>query len=141
MDDRFDSSGPAALPWGPFALWQANWQMLNQWQQAWLHLCLPGAAGKLPGMPAGWPGPEALLAALAPFLPKIEASVVPVEPEGRLAGADRAARLTLRMTLPGGPAFGQGEVLLVDAVVAHAAGRDAARLGGGGHPAGLSGKR
>lgn len=141
MDQHFDAGSPAAMPWGPFALWQANWQMLGQWQQAWLQLCLPGLGGKLPGVLPDWPGPEAVLAALAPFLPKIEASVVPIEPEGRLAGADRAARLSLRMTLPGAPAFGLGEVLLVDAVIAHATGGAATRLGAAEGPAGLPVKR
>lgn len=129
MDESFDPQSQAGIAWGPFTFWQAGWQMLGSWQQAWFNLCLPGAGGQA-ARQSGWPGPEAFLATFMPFVPKIEASVVPIEPEGRLAGADRAARVTLRMTLPAMPAYGGGDVLLIDAVVAQASGGAAMRLGG-----------
>lgn len=136
MDNLFDAKALASLPWSPLALWQANMQMLSNLQQSWLQMWIPGKGGangspsRLPGLMNGqWSVPEPLLAALMPFMPKIEASITPLQKEGKLAGAEDASRVTMRMTMPGLGGGNASEILLVDAVVARAAGENSLRLG------------
>lgn len=149
MENLFDARTLASLPWSPIALWQANLQMMSNLQQTWLNLLMPGKAGKeggtgrpgFPGLNGQWVTPEPFLAALMPFMPKIEATITPLKPEGRLAGAEDASRVTMRMTVPGLGGQNATEVLLVDAVVARAAGgEDTLRLKNSDLPAVLSKK-
>lgn len=118
MEHPFDARALANLPWSPFALWQANLQMLSNMQQAWLHMLTPGKAGAN----GQWASPEPFLAAFMPFMPKIEATITPLKKEGKLSGVEDASRVTMRMTVPGLVGQRGQEVLLVDAVVARAAG-------------------
>lgn len=118
MENIFNSQGMANLPWSPFALWQANLQMMTNLQQAWLHMLMPGksvADGR-------WIAPEPFMSAFMPFMPKIEATITPLKKEGKLAGVEDASRVTMRLTVPALGGKTGSEILLVDAVVARAAG-------------------
>lgn len=140
MENLFNPQALNGMPWAP----AAYWQMLSNWQQAWLHLFMPGGRnadeGGLAGLmqiPGWWASSENLLAALMPFMPRIEANITPLKTEGSLADANDAARITMRMTVPGLGGQAVGEVLLVDAVVARAVGEDRLRLGSTDLPAAL----
>lgn len=122
MENPFDTRALAGLPWSPIALWQANLQMLNNLQQAWLHMFL---SGKSP-VDGRWMSPEPFLAAFMPFMPRIEATITPLKKEGKLAGVDEASRVTMRLTMPGLGERDSPEILLVDAVVARASGAEQA---------------
>ena len=120
MENPFDAKALANLPWSPFALWQANLQMFSNLQQAWLHAFLSGKSA----MDGQWASPEPLMAAFMPFMPKIEATITPLKKEGKLADADDAARVTMRLSMPGMGGPKTSEILLVDAVVVRAAGSE-----------------
>ncbi|MDD5296892.1 MAG: hypothetical protein PHU46_08270 [Rhodocyclaceae bacterium] len=99
----------------PLALMQGWWQMGAEMQKNWLGLWQQGMAAGLPA--AAWmPG----------GLPKVEARITPLETRGALAGMDAAARVSLRMAMPG--CLGPAEMLLVEAVVARAPASDAPML-------------
>lgn len=147
MNNLFDPRTLASLPWTPLAMWQANMQIMNSLQQSWLQMCMPGMAamdGALSGSMAGLPGlngrwslPEPFMMGLLPFMPRIEASITPLKREGKLAGAEDASRVTMRMTVPGLGGQKTSEILLVDAVVARAAGEESLRLDSADLPAAL----
>lgn len=122
MEHPFDAKALANLPWSPFALWQANLQMLSNIQQAWLHMFLSGKSA----MDGQWATPEPLMGAFMPFMPKVEATITPLKKEGKLANVDDAARVTMRLTMPGLGVAKASEILLVDAVVVRAAGGERA---------------
>ncbi|HZX31692.1 MAG TPA: hypothetical protein VFF03_10095 [Rhodocyclaceae bacterium] len=142
MQDLFDAKALTSFPWSPIALWQANLQMLSNLQQSWMQMMLPGKEAMDGGLMKGqWTTAQPLLAAFMPFLPKIEATITPLKKEGGLAGADDASRVTMRLTMPGFGGTNASEILLVDAVVARAAGgEDALRLGKSDLPAALTKK-
>lgn len=142
MQDLFEAKALASFPWSPIALWQANLQMLSNLQQSWMQLVMPGKETLEGGLMKGqWSTAQPLMAALMPFLPKIEATITPLKKEGGLAGADDASRVTMRLTMPGFGGKNASEILLVDAVVARAAGgEDALRLGKSDLPAALTKK-
>jgi len=131
MQDLFDARALANLPWSPIALWQANLQMMSNLQQTWLQMVMPGKEAMEGGLMKGpWSATQPILTALMPFMPRIEATITPLKKEGGLAGADDASRVTMRLTMPGLGGQNSAEILLVDAVVARAAGgEDALRLG------------
>lgn len=129
MQDLFDARALASLPWSPIALWQANLQMMSNMQQTWLQMVMPGKDGVVRGQKGQWSTAQPLLNAMMPFLPRIEATITPLKKEGGLAGAEDASRVTMRLTMPGFGGQNSSEILLVDAVVARAAGgEDALRL-------------
>lgn len=140
MDNLFDPRAMANLPWSPIALWQANLQMMSNLQQSWMHMVMPGKDSMAGGLMKGsWSSAQPLLNAMMPFMPKIEATITPLKKEGGLAGADDASRVTMRLTMPGFGGQNASEILLVDAVVARAAGgEDALRLGKSDLPAALA---
>lgn len=142
MQELFDPKALASLPWSPIALWQANLQMMSNMQQTWMQMVMPGRGMTEGGpQPGPWSTAQPFLAALMPFLPRIEATITPLKKEGGLAGADEASRVTMRLTLPGLGGGNTSEILLVDAVVARAAGgEDALRLGRSDLPAALAKK-
>ena len=142
MPDMFDAKALASLPWSPIALWQANLQMISNLQQTWMQMVMPGREATEGGpLQGAWFTAQPFLAALMPFLPRIEATITPLEKKGGLAGADEASRVTMRLTLPGLGGRNASEILLVDAVVARAAGgEDALRLGKSDLPAALARK-
>lgn len=142
MQDLFDTKALASLPWSPIALWQANMQMLSNLQQSWMQMMMPGKEAMDGGLMKGhWSTAQPLMSALMPFMPKIEATITPLKKEGGLAGADDASRVTMRLTMPGFGGRNASEILLVDAVVARAAGgEDALRLGKSDLPAALTKK-
>lgn len=124
MRELFDARALASLPWSPIALMQANLQMMSNLQQTWLQMMTPGRDAMTAGLAGHWTNAQPMLAALMPFLPKIEATITPLKKEGGLAGAEEASRVTMRLTVPGMGMGNASEVLLVDAVVARAAGGD-----------------
>lgn len=127
----FDLPGVAGIPWFPMLVWQEAWNNLARWQRLWLEAIQPGVMSEEGHAAGGAPTPISILAGMMPVLPRIEANIVPLPREGALAAADDAARLTMRLILPGLVGFGASEVLLVDAVVARATGEGASRLGSG----------
>lgn len=142
MRDLFDARALASQPWSPFAWWQANLQMMSNLQDAWLKMVMPGKSVTEGGLMNGpWSSAQPFLTALMPYMPRIEATITPLKKEGGLAGADGASRVTMRLTLPGLGGMNSSEILLVDAVVARAAGgEDALRLGNFDLPAALQKK-
>lgn len=129
MPDLFDARALANMPWSPIALWQANLQMMSNMQQTWLQMVMPGKDSLPGGLKGQWSSAQPLLNAMMPFMPKIEATITPLKKEGGLAGANDASRVTMRLTMPGFGGQNSSEVLLVDAVVARAAGgEDSLRL-------------
>lgn len=138
MRDLFDAKAMASLPWSPIALWQANLQMMSNVQQTWLQMVMPGSEAMAGALAGHWSTAQPMLSALMPFMPKIEATITPLKKEGGLAGADDASRVTMRLTMPGFGGSNVSEILLVDAVVARAAGgEDSLRLGKSDLPAAL----
>lgn len=135
MQNLFDRSALAGLASSPAAFWQSGWQMMNTWQQAWMNMYMPGSSCAkaadtgLPDWAGIWLSPAAFMAALMPYLPRIEANIIPLKREGALAGAEDAARIAMRIVMPGFAGQGSSEVLLVDAVVARAAGENAMNVG------------
>lgn len=118
MENIFNAQSMASLPWSPIALWQANLQMMTNLQQAWLQMLMPGKNA----VDGHWTSPEPFMSAFMPFMPKIEATITPLKKEGKLAGVDDASRVTMRLTVPGLGGKKGSEILLVDAVIARAAG-------------------
>ena len=140
MDNLFDPRTLASLPWSPIALWQANIQMMSNLQQTWMQMVMPGKDILGGGMKGSWSSAQPLLNAMMPFMPKIEATITPLKKEGGLAGADDASRVTMRLTMPGFGGQNSSEILLVDAVVARAAGENSLRLANADLPGALPGK-
>lgn len=106
----------------PVALAQGWWQMWAEMQKNWLGLWQQGMAAGMSGM-ASLPGATGMsmapwLAAgpLSGMMPQVDARITPLETKGSLAGTEDAARISLRMAMPG--CMGPAEMLLVEAVVA-----------------------
>jgi len=147
MENLFDPRVLASLPWSPLALWQANIQIMSRLQQSWLQAWMTGTAavdGTMTGLSSQngrWSLPEPFIGGMMPFMPRVEASITPLKREGKLVGAEDAARVTMRMTFPGLGGGGRfPEIVLVDAVVARAVGEEALRLDSNELPATLPGK-
>ena len=122
----------------PMALWQHYWEPWASWQQfvmrQWMSgmplLWQQGAASVPADLPA-WPNPWAVsgleaFTKLYGALPRVAAQITPLETTGPLAGAAEAARLSMRIAMPG--CLGPAEMLLVEAVVARAPAAEAERL-------------
>ncbi len=124
----------------PFGMMQACWQMGAEMQKNWLSLWQQGLSAGMSNRAglSGQPGMSGLplspwmlanpLAAnpLAGMMPKVDAHITPLETRGPLAGAKNAARLSLRVAMPG--CLGPAEMLLVEAVVARSSAEQAPLL-------------
>jgi len=105
--------------------WLRPWTALNVWNEYWRDQWKTWLAGKA-AAPAAWlpalaeerfDQPETISFFL-PWLPRLDARVVPLESHGD----DEAMRLMLRAALPRVGAFGPAEWLTVDATIRHSAG-------------------
>lgn len=143
---------PLSLMQNYWRLW-AEWQqsLLNNWLTGFSTPWQPGMEAGQEELP-GWPGmldasslpavwaqmlgvvPGAIpgifnpanLADLGQFMPHVAARITPLETSGPLAGAAEAARLSMRLSLPG--VMGPAETVVVEAVVARAPQSEADKL-------------
>ncbi|MDR3087882.1 MAG: hypothetical protein LBU45_08050 [Azoarcus sp.] len=97
-------------PWSVFGNWNERW---SDWNGSWWHWLEAMATQPVPWMPAlaaGRQGQPEAIGFFLPWLPRIEATITPLD-----SHSDEAAvRVMLRATLPGGLG---GDCLEVDAKV------------------------
>lgn len=122
---------PAALmsPWG---LWRAGFEWMSAWQRLWLAAMSGQVPGGLPVplmQPGALPGPFSS-EVLKALLPQVDVQVERVPTEGALAGADEAARVSLRMRMPTPGFSGPAEWVMVEALVARVHGDEPPALAG-----------
>ncbi len=111
------SAAAAWVPWLglPWTAWNEGLRLWQAWCQAWQ----PNGSGVV-GPPAEVAElGERRMAPIAPWLPQVDATVIPLRRNGDAPGA-RAARLSLRVRMPSLPWSGPGEVIALEAIVARA---------------------
>lgn len=128
--NMFDPFG--LMAGGPFTAWQQSWQvgwrLIENWQRVWLPMMKPVLPmGGLPVLPFGpLAGLVKPMTGMFPFgavFPQVEASLTPIR---GAAGDGEAARLSMRVGLPGAAA---DEQLSIEALIARRQGRDSPQLG------------
>ena len=100
-------------PWAVFSNWNKHWDDWNgSWGQ-WLKVMATQPAPWMPALAAGRQRQPEAIGFFLPWLPRLEASITPLD-----SHSDEAAvRVMLRATLPGGLGGEGQEVLEVDAKV------------------------